>query len=784
MAYHEISNPVFNGLLRKLEASDPNHADIFNAAFRQLIGNDKALSTEVAEKAPQVALDTEKTERLSEVAVERARIDSFTTLAAGSTTGDAELIDARVGADGKTYTNAGDAIRGQINSKTDKYSEIDKTWSFGYYNASGAFVTQSSWYYVTGFIPCKKLDGTYLKIDGTLVSNVDFSVLTFFDKNKATIQVNVQPATNVFLIPETAEYFRVSSNENYYLNTKIYLEYDYDVRMNYVTNNEQTDALSDKVDIVKTIDDVLWAMGYCDNNGVITESTWYYLSSKTPCKGIIGTDITVVTNLLVTGSQLSTVTFFDAYDNVIQVNVLPVSNVFTVPVGADYFRVTSNSDFYSTTTISAPYDYKVRQMITEKELNDNDAYIYRTLLPTQYVEQPTSPQSFDDDSYIDVKVDNIPQGTSFIFFTDTHWESNARNSISLIQYIRNRCNIDKVLFGGDAFGREDTKYLAKQLLSDFTNKCKSALGTDFIPCIGNHETNLANAIGSFTDTEIANMFLPFSVIRKTLMGSLGKSIVYQDESSRLSDFTTDPNVLNELTEYFKTIYYVDDDKNRVRYISLNTGNPNYGEIYDIFGVSQIDELLLQLDFLYKALHGTPKGYNVAILAHVLGAFNSDGTASLSYNSTLVAKIASALLRKDTASIYVNTLNISANLDAWYVTGWHNYPFADANDIGKIVMVCGHQHYDGIIKAGYSGTDYVSGAYDGISVLNSANGDIPLIITSTDAYGQASSSQVANRAITMTLGTTTDQLFDVVTFVDNGIALTRIGAGSDRFIYIE
>ena len=43
--------------------------------------------------------------------VEKKRIDSFTKLKEGSTTGDAELIDARIGADGKTYSNVGNGIR-------------------------------------------------------------------------------------------------------------------------------------------------------------------------------------------------------------------------------------------------------------------------------------------------------------------------------------------------------------------------------------------------------------------------------------------------------------------------------------------------------------------------------------------------------------------------------------------------------------------------------------------------------------------------------------------------
>lgn len=62
-----------------------------------------SVKQQLADKAEQSAL-----------LVEKARIDSFTTLPTGSTTGDAELIDTRIGVDGVIYPNAGGAVREQL----------------------------------------------------------------------------------------------------------------------------------------------------------------------------------------------------------------------------------------------------------------------------------------------------------------------------------------------------------------------------------------------------------------------------------------------------------------------------------------------------------------------------------------------------------------------------------------------------------------------------------------------------------------------------------------------
>ena len=75
--------------------------------------NNGGLDLDVASKEEVLILNSQLNTKASkfELEVERKRINNFTRLNEGSTTGDAELIDARISANGEVYTTAGENVR-------------------------------------------------------------------------------------------------------------------------------------------------------------------------------------------------------------------------------------------------------------------------------------------------------------------------------------------------------------------------------------------------------------------------------------------------------------------------------------------------------------------------------------------------------------------------------------------------------------------------------------------------------------------------------------------------
>ena len=101
---YEVKRSILSNVGEIIETEDTTVEKLLN----NLDVTKAELSLQIKEKA-----------NITDLAVERARIDSFTSLQEGSTTGDAELIDGRVGADGVIYDNIGKSLREQIKRNDD-----------------------------------------------------------------------------------------------------------------------------------------------------------------------------------------------------------------------------------------------------------------------------------------------------------------------------------------------------------------------------------------------------------------------------------------------------------------------------------------------------------------------------------------------------------------------------------------------------------------------------------------------------------------------------------------
>lgn len=145
--------------------------------------------TAIAENAGLIqAAQDAIAENTRQIAVERSRVDGFTALAEGSTTGDAELQDIRVGYEGLNYSTAGNAVREQIGQLAGAiYDRIPTPNLFVNRTAANLTIDQTS----SVFKGYSSIVGAVIPVDSA---------------NGSTVTVRKAQVNNVFTLATSADY--------------------------------------------------------------------------------------------------------------------------------------------------------------------------------------------------------------------------------------------------------------------------------------------------------------------------------------------------------------------------------------------------------------------------------------------------------------------------------------------------------------------------------------------------------------------------------------------------
>ena len=316
--------------------------------------------------------------------------------------------------------------------------------------------------------------------------------------------------------------------------------------------------------------------GYASSDGDITTVTAGYAgASSTTINGYSSTAYERFCGYLIDGYTL---------DDVI------------ITVNEEIAYTTAGGYAWTSTGISyTSVDYSVVIQEIQNDIDNLEATISNldgTSIPSYWV------------SELETKMDIIQQTmesigrnkSSFFWYTDAHWQNNAKNSPLILDYLIKNTPINKVNFGGDIVG-DPSPY-------DHTNIKSFYDWQKAIADIPNHHSVYGNHDLNHWTTDVHNM---------------SYSLILAHEES-------DDMVVSKIDG----CYYIDNPSEKTRYLYIS-----------YLTTSQTD-MMTQGQFIVDSIKSTKSGWHIIVIAHRWFQYSSSSTPTIGSVPTYESEILSVL----------------------------------------------------------------------------------------------------------------------------------------------
>ena len=514
------------------QAADAVLQQNINSEASTRAGADTTLQTNLnnAVSSLNEALTNEVTARTSADSLLGTRIDEIIA-PSGEAPSAAEVTDARIGANGKTYATLGNAIRNQI---TDE--ENLRTNSDSMLNVEVAKRIKAQRIYNQNMFDGIFENAIYNGADGVksvrqdfissvnpiVASGGDYIRFSNFPIDFYRAYILCWAADDSWIGASSFIYTSLDANGEYTLQALANTAYirimfnfsdtsardPYNQAHVYIEVNPMEDFEDPSLNLFATQNKRLWRLNYVKKNYSSTGATWQYQDLKT-----INVQATKTYALLIgnCGGALpaeNTLGFMclyeeDSSNNILYRHWIPFNNkgIVTITMGNSTAKLLIEIVAAHGTQPTTSGSFWVENLCFYEVVGDVPDYI-PSYYDSHLVSKITTIRALDDSIG--------SHGDRFIFFTDEHkWWFSEDRIASLLKYLQDQFSISMTVFGGDGVNMGNNEAQFKDRLVQFLSQFKGV--RNFYPVIGNHEfysdwDNEGSYKGGITASEVYSYF--------------------------------------------------------------------------------------------------------------------------------------------------------------------------------------------------------------------------------------------------------------------------------------